>query len=243
MIKLPSMNVKNISDLESSTSAMSTTSSFSKPELSKGCDYGVPNQIETKTQMRSPQHQLEKATHTNKIRKSCLKSTTSLSGSDPAVAKAVNFEKTARVRRVRPRSYFTKQEQEAMWYNEDEYASIKRRAVGTVKLMLQSEKRGNGSILDDDEYSSRGLECRMKKNAIERKEFKAFARDLVLMEQEDQLLNGFHCSNRLRKIYLKASSIASTKAQVVGQMDEHAVNDISLCDVLRAIYIENKFSQ
>jgi hypothetical protein len=147
--------------------------------------------------------------------------------------KTVSFEKTARVRRVRPRNHFTKEEQEDMWYNDNDYSEIKRRAVETVKKMLKGEK--SGGFVDDNNYTSRGLECRMKKNAVERKEFKAFARSLVLEEQEDQNQKGIICSGRLRKVYLKASSISSVKAQSAGRKDAEAVNDIDLYQLLRII--------
>jgi len=223
---------------------MSSISSFQKPEYSKDSDCGVPNQIQTKTQIRRSKQQRKKGNNTNQVKKSCLKSqknadssATSLSGTDPRTVKTVSFEKTARVRRVRPRSHFSKEEQEDMWYNDDDYSEIKRRAVETVKKMLKGEK--SGGFVDDDNYTSRGLECRMKKNAVERKEFKAFARSLVLEEQEDQNQKGIMCAGRLRKVYLKASSISSVKAQNAGRKDAVAVNDIDLYQILRIINFEH----
>ena len=124
-----------------------------------------------------------------------------------------------------------------MWYSEAEYGFIKQGAIDTVKKMLKGEK--SGGFVDDDDYSARGLECRMKKNAIQRKEFKAFARELVLAEQEDQNERGIVCSSSLRKVYLKASSISSKKAQVAGRKDAEAVDDIQLSEILPIITLEH----
>lgn len=241
IVNFPRIHVKKSSELESlPISSMSSISSFQKPEYSKDSDRVVPNQIQTKAQIRRSKQQRKKGTNTNQIKRSCLKSlknpnssATSLSGTDPRTVKTVSFEKTARVRRVRPRNHFTKEEQEDMWYNDNDYSEIKRRAVETVKKMLKGEK--SGGFVDDNNYTSRGLECRMKKNAVERKEFKAFARSLVLEEQEDQNQKGIICSGRLRKVYLKASSISSVKAQSAGRKDAEAVNDIDLYQLLRII--------
>ncbi len=242
MITLPRIHVKNTSSLESSKheSAMSTSaSSFQKPELSKGNDCGVTRSIENEPQRRVGQHQQINDADSNQSRKSCLKSTNIINSSttDSSKVKSVKFEKTARVRRVRPRTHFSKTERENMWYSDDDYTSIKRGAMETVKKMLKAEKFGG--LVDDEDYTARGLECRMKKNAIQRKEFKAFARDLVLSEQEDQNEKGIVCSSRLRKVYLKASSISSTKAQIAGRKDADAINDICLSEIMSMINIDH----
>merc|ERR1719199_493333 len=88
---------------------------------------------------------------------------------------------------------------------------------------------------DDDDHTARGLECRTRIAATERKEFKAYARMLVLDEQEDQNGLGFKNDNRIRKMYLKASLVSSAKAQTMGQKDAEAANDISLNDVLKLV--------
>ncbi len=246
MINVPRLNSKNVS-LESTTreSAMSeeealasSTSSFQKPELSKQSTYGESTSNEIEIQRRRGLHQED--THFVPKRRSCLKSNNTMSAPNtaPRGEKSVNFEKTARVRRVRTRNHFSKQEQESMWYSDDEYASIKRGAVDTVRRMLKGQK--SGGFVDDENYSARGLECRMKKTAVQRKEFKAFARELVLTEQEDQNARGIFCSSRLRKVYLQASSIASMKAQAAAQKDEQAVNDLHLSDILPIFTLEHR---
>merc|ERR1712176_456373 len=101
---------------------------------------------------------------------------------------------------------------------------------------IKGERKGG--FVDDNNYTSRGLECRMKKIAVQRKEMGEFARRLVLEEQEVQNDSGIKSGDRLRKVYLKASSVASMKAQDVGRMDAKVVNDISLSEILRIIKLE-----
>ena len=216
-----------MSALESSTqtstmaSLSSSVSSFEKPEVSK--DYGCG----------SPPEFTPNAQHVINA------STMSVSGNSPIV-KAVSFKKNARVRRVRPRNQYSKKEQEAMWYDDDDYADIKKQAVDTVKRMIKAERKGG--FVDDNNYTARGLECRMKKIAVQRKEMKVFARRLVLEEQEVQNDSGIKSADRIRKVYLKASSVASVKAQDVGRRDEKAVNDITLSEILRIIELEHNNS-
>jgi len=182
--------------------------------------------------------------------------------------KAVRFHKNAKVKRVRMRHQYSVQEQEALWYTENEYTEIKGRVIETVKLMMQhdattkeqqkqkkDQKHGNTTgdnddklssfsssieedalvsklssielLLDNDDnddnggYTSRGLECRTKHAARQRKEFKLYARELVLEEQQNQIndYTGGIDPNRLRHVYLDASIVALTKAQMFGRMD------------------------
>lgn len=249
MINFSSIHLEKKSALESSTqssvmsSFSSALSSFEKPELSKDDDCGDLLDTQNKTRWRRCQQRQKQPTSTNHCSKAqhlTDKSTTSANGNSLNVVKAVNFQKTARVRRVRPRNQYTKQEQEAMWYNDNEYADIKRQAVDTVKRMIKGEKKGG--FVDDDHYTARGLECRMKKIAVQRKEMKVFARRLVLAEQENQNDSGIKNYDRIRKVYLKVSSMASLKAQNTGLKDAKAVNDMSLSEILRIISIEHSNS-
>jgi len=254
MINFSLSHLKKLSAVEPSaqTSAMSSfsssLSSFENPVLSKDHDCGRPLEMQNQTECRRGQRRQKPSTCTNqhesndssKSQHLIDDSTTNASGTGPIVAKAVNFQKTARVRRVRPRKMYTKQEQEAMWYNDNDYADIKRQAVETVKRMIKGEK--TGGFVDDDNFTARGLECRMKKIAVQRKEIKVFARRLVLEEQEDQNGRGIKSSDRIRKVYLKASSLALMKAQDAGLKDAKAVNDMSLSEILRILNLEHNNS-
>jgi hypothetical protein len=245
MINFSRIKVQKMSELESSqdtsTSSRSSTSSFIKPELSKDRDCDHVNQIKNRRQRGQQRRKQDNSMSENKdnsltVHNEIGLSPTSASAIDPIV-KVVTFQKTARVRRVRPRNQYGEKERHDIWYGDSDYKEIKRRAVETVKRMLKAEKRGG--FVDDDSYSARGLESRMKKNAIERKKFKTYARDLVLGEQEEQNDLGIICPGGIRRVYLKASSIALTKAQAAGRKDAEAVNNTSLPEILQIINIEH----
>jgi len=170
----------------------------------------------------------------------------------------VRFEKTAKVKRVRPLSQYSVEEREDIWYTESEYTYIKRRVVVTVKMMMRNDKKkqqyqqqNGGSIdsfaddsdfesVENDDHTIRGLECRTRKAALQRKGFKMYARDLVLDEQENQIDSGMS-PNMIRKAYLEASIVSLRKAQAYGRMDEEAVknnNNNSLQEILSTLKLE-----
>jgi hypothetical protein len=171
----------------------------------------------------------------------------------------VRFEKTAKVKRVRPLNQYSVEEQEDIWYTESEYTDIKRRVVITVKMMMRNDKKkqqyqqqNGGSIdssaddsdlesVENDDHTIRGLECRTRKAALQRKGFKMYARDLVLDEQENQIDSGMR-PNMIRKAYLEASIISLKKAQAYGRMDEDTVkngNNNCLQEILNTIKLEH----
>ena len=239
MINFPHTHGKKMSGLEfaMSTSSLSSESSFEKHDSSKIDDVVNTSKTQTSNRGRRGSKQRKKHSKQNKSGKNITTPqhnddslSTLTSEADP---KAVTFRRTAKVRRIRPRYQYSKKEQEDMWYTDDDYAAIKSRAIETVKKM----KGEIGGFIDTDDHTSRGLECRLRKSAIERKEFKAFARSLVLEEQEDQRDKEIRNSGRLRKVYRKASAVALMKAQDKGQQDAEAVNDVSQSELLRTLQL------
>ena len=164
-------------------------------------------------------------------------------------ARTVRFEKTAKVKRIRPRHQYSVKELEEMWYTERDYAEIKRHVVETVKLMMkrnnnskkqqnQNQNQHQGSknssanydfneSIENNDHTIRGLECRTKKAAMQRKETKMYARNRVLEEQENQIdqYTKVISHNMIRKVYLDASIVSSRKAQEYGRMDEEAAKN------------------
>jgi hypothetical protein len=134
---------------------------------------------------------------------------------DTAPKKKVAFARTAKVKKVRSRQHYTNEEQTDMWYTADEYTAIKKRAVQTLRLMM-----ANPNFQDDVNHTSRGLESRTKEAAKKRKEFKAFSRELVLEEQENQREAGVHSAGRLRMAYEEASATALQHAWELAKRDE-----------------------
>eukprot|EP00532_Pseudo-nitzschia_australis_P019535 CAMPEP_0168304010 /NCGR_PEP_ID=MMETSP0142_2-20121227/45090_1 /TAXON_ID=44445 /ORGANISM="Pseudo-nitzschia australis, Strain 10249 10 AB" /LENGTH=279 /DNA_ID=CAMNT_0008255085 /DNA_START=154 /DNA_END=993 /DNA_ORIENTATION=- len=153
--------------------------------------------------------------------------------------KTVNFEKIARVKRIKPRYQYSEQQHRDMWYSQSEYVEIKQRVLVTIKKM-KGEKSRSKLFTDDDEQTARGLESRTRSASKERREFKITACRFVLDEQEHQDDLGINNPNRLRKKYLTASVVASSKALEVGRKDaETAAKDISLKEVLRVLRREH----
>jgi hypothetical protein len=129
--------------------------------------------------------------------------------------KKVSFARTAKVKKVRSRQHYTEEERDGMWYTPNEYIDIKKRAVQTLRMMM-----ADPSFRDDADHTSRGLECRTKDAARQRKEFKAHSRELVLEEQENQREAGVHSPGRLRDAYQEMSLTATRQARVFAQRDE-----------------------
>mmetsp|Transcript_919 Transcript_919/g.1968 ORF Transcript_919/g.1968 Transcript_919/m.1968 type:complete len:264 (-) Transcript_919:90-881(-) len=255
------MSIKKVSGSVSPPSRrpVESSSSFYKPNSTKKCDDAhISQDIRRESTLRrlsgkglrdnksssSKQMDLSSTQSKNDIDDSStsVTSTSSNSEQQPIAKKTVTFDKIARVKRVKPRYYYTEEQHRKMWYDDDDYADIKNGAVETVKMMMKSTRSGD-NFVDDDDYTSRGLECRTRVAATERKQFKEYARLLVLDEQEDQDELGFRSVTRLRRMYLKASNVSSAKARELGQKDAEAANDDSLQEILALVRQEHASSQ
>lgn len=70
---------------------------------------------------------------------------------------------------------------------------------------------------------------------MRRKEFKAYARELVLEEQENQREEGMLCWQRIRKAYLDPSTSAIRQAHMYARQDARDVRDERLPEILGQI--------
>jgi len=207
-------------------SSSSSVSSFQKPTSSKkdghqgvrrsllDRNYTVPPTIETRKKSITPR---TKAQNFPEKR------------DDDKSQRTVTFAKTAKVKVVRMRHQYSPKEQEDMWYCDVDYATIKRRAAETVRLMMACEKH-NITFLEDELQTARGLENKTRIAAAKRKEFKSFAKELVLNEQHYQKyesnsnLAGMVLDHeRIRFAYLEASTVALKEAHERGLKDQEAV--------------------
>jgi hypothetical protein len=145
----------------------------------------------------------------------------------------VTFARTAKVKKVRSRQHYTADERDGMWHTVDEYVAIKKRALATLKLMVH-----NPGFEENDEHTDRGLECRTKEASQKRKEFKAYARELVLEEQENHKEAGVKSPGRLRNVYLELSTTAILRAREYGKTDHKAVKHESLDAILAQVKLE-----
>ncbi|KAL3915601.1 MAG: hypothetical protein SGILL_005572 [Bacillariaceae sp.] len=152
----------------------------------------------------------------------------------PPAKKKVTFARTAKVKKVRSRQHYSEEETLGMWYTVDEYTMIKRRCVQTLRLMMTTP-----SFQDTPDHTSRGLESRTKDAARKRKEFKAYSRELVLEEQENQREAGAISSGRIRKAYLEASETATRHALAFAHRDTQERIAEPLDYLLKIVRFEN----
>ena len=148
--------------------------------------------------------------------------------------KKVTFARTAKVKKVRSRQHYSEEETLGMWYTVDEYTMIKRRCVQTLRLMMSTP-----NFQDTLDHTSRGLESRTKDAARKRKEFKAYSRELVLEEQENQREAGAISPGRLRKVYLEASETATRQALAFAHRDTQERVAEPLDYLLKIVKFEN----
>lgn len=159
--------------------------------------------------------------------------TSNVNGKPADGRRTVHFAKTAKVKKVRSRQHYTAEECDGMWHTADEYAAIKKRALATLKLMVYSP-----NFKESDDHTDRGLENRTKNAAQKRKEFKAYARELVLEEQENHKEAGVKSPGRLRKACLETSLTSTLQARENGKRDQDAVQHESLEAILGQLKLE-----
>jgi hypothetical protein len=191
-----------------------SASSFKKPLPRNNNKTPSSKQQQRAQEQRGASDLLHLSQHTQKERQVIgVKDPTSTNPSTQQLKK-ISFARTAKVKKVRSRQHYTEEERDGMWYTPDEYINIKKRAVQTLRMMM-----ADPSFRDDANHTSRGLECRTKDAARQRKEFKAHARELVLEEQENQREVGVRSPGRLRDAYQEMSVTAARQAQMFAQRD------------------------
>jgi hypothetical protein len=88
--------------------------------------------------------------------------------------RSVSFSESVAFREIAPLDEISKEEIRSVWYNDDEYARLKKEVTATIKILMNA-----GSIEEDEGYCLRGLEGRTKFGARRRKNNKAGALDAV----------------------------------------------------------------
>lgn len=228
MITLPRRNLQTLTDDSPSAS------SFKKEAIDRKKPRDLFASVDTRRR-RGVSDELDKKITTNQT------ATEQQEHAEPP-KKMVTFAKTAKVKKVRSRAHFTAAERDAMWLAPDDYVFFKKDALETLKHMHQTATvtvEGDGSesitFYEDDDHTMRGLESRTKEAATRRKEFKAYSRELVLEEQENQREAGVVSDERLRNAYLETSVTAIQQARWYGEQDEDDVSDERLASIMRQV--------
>ena len=140
--------------------------------------------------------------------------------------RTVTFSRRVQAKKVRTLNRYPQSEKDAIWYSPEEYAGIKKRCIGTLKLMsavADTATTGSSSSTfeDCDEYCSRGLEIRLKEASKIRKETKAKAMHAVFAEQSRQSLEDINDPEKIRQVYQEAAATMSQgMANIAGICDQ-----------------------
>jgi hypothetical protein len=147
-----------------------------------------------------------------------------------ASTRKITFSKRIKVKKVRSYQHYSLDERAAVWHSAQEYSSIKKGCVQTLRLMM-----GDPDFSDCQDFSARGLEIRTKDASRIRKETKTFAWQAVLDEQEYQGELGVKRPESIRHAYLDVSSVAQNNANRMAMEDQEEVKQYLMLDRLRML--------
>ena len=112
----------------------------------------------------------------------------------------------------------------AIWYNQQEYANIKKSYTATVRLMMRGLLFSPEQ--ENSEHCTRGLGCRTKEGSKLRRKIKLSGLIAVIEEQERQFREGIYDPEKIAKVY---KDIAATKSQttafVSGLKDKQEIQE------------------
>ena len=123
------------------------------------------------------------------------------------------------------------EEVDSMWYNDVEYHFMKQEVLRTMDKIVRchSKKR---EFIENEHQTARGLELVTKEMILERKNYKIASRHIVFDEQEEQRISYKSNPERIRELYIEATSKAKGIALEYGWKDQeavHVLNEASFC--------------
>ena len=159
-----------------------------------------------------------------------------VSSSSTPVKRGVRFLETVSFREIAPLTELSEIEIASVWYNDDEYARIKKHVSDTIKRISSSSSNGNikegGEVIIKDGngkeeiYCMRGLEGRTKFGARRRKNNKARALNSVWETQiELWKKKVYDSSTKIAAAYRPHSMHAKYPAIQTGLKDEQFVKE------------------
>jgi isoleucyl-tRNA synthetase len=102
---------------------------------------------------------------------------------------------------------------EDIWYSRDEYDEIKNRNSNIVRLIK------SGDFEENDQFSCRGLEHKLKEVFRQRRANKFNALNAVLEEQDRQINRGINDDDLISKAYLTVAAKCQESANTIGFRD------------------------
>ena len=119
----------------------------------------------------------------------------------------------------------TSAEFEYTWYTDEDYDSWKKSVLQTMEKIVRCHLK-NKEFSETDEQTARGLESVTKEMILERKQYKISSRHVVFDEQEEQRLSRTGDPERIRNLYIEATSKAKDMALENGWKDQEAVHKL-----------------
>jgi hypothetical protein len=114
---------------------------------------------------------------------------------------------------------YSKAEVDACWYSKSDYKSFKKDSIKTLQLWRQGDLPAGGN----NEHSLRGLECRTREGAQQRKQVKKATRSALLTEIQRQLFEGVQDAQALADVYRSTCAPLQHQASIQGMCDEMEV--------------------
>jgi hypothetical protein len=106
------------------------------------------------------------------------------------------------------------------WYSQHEYKKIKENISAIVGAIQSGTYEG-----DTNDDCLRGIECRLKKNALRRKKTKMFAMMVVLGEQEEQDLTSNSDAKGIAQAYMSVTKQSAASAHKMALLDQAEANE------------------
>jgi hypothetical protein len=128
---------------------------------------------------------------------------------------SVTFREEEHVCEIPSLEEYTEEELNACWYTKAEYKSFKRSSLVTLKL-----NRAGEIPVGSTEHTMRGLECRTREGAQERKDNRTEAWTVVLQEQERQHKAHLNDIVALSNLYHQVTDRLQYAACIQGMCDE-----------------------
>lgn len=120
------------------------------------------------------------------------------------------------VHEVIHRQDYSKAEVDACWYSKRDYKSFKKASIKTLQLWRTGDLPAGGN----SEHCLRGLECRTREGAQQRKQVREATRSALLTEIQRQLFEGVQDAEALADVYRRTCAPLQHQASIQGMCDE-----------------------
>lgn len=135
--------------------------------------------------------------------------------------KSVSFSHAVQCRETLHVNNYTDAELHSCWYTVAKFDEMREEYQPTIRMLKYGQYPG-----DSDELCARGLECRVKNGALERRNNKMMAWEAVFQEQHFQAHAGIQDDVAIAMAYSAANHHCMIAAYNLGLMDEYATRPV-----------------